>query len=91
MSLDFATIEQEPQLAVLAALEATAQAARLALIAQHRDFFEIGDQDDPMAPTATRPTAPQIAGQLVDQAERLMDTIQRYRTRVLCSDSEQPF
>jgi hypothetical protein len=87
MALDFATIEQEPQLAVLAALETAAEAARLALIAEHRDFFELGDQDDR---TATRPTAPQVAAQLVDQAERLIHTIRRYRIRVLCADSSVP-
>jgi hypothetical protein len=88
MALDLATIEQEPQLAVLAALETAAEAARLALIVEHRDFFELGNQDDR---TATRPTSAQIAAQLVEQAERLMYTVRRYRTRVLCEDSSVPF
>lgn len=88
MALDFATIEQQPHLAVLAALETAAEAARLALIAEHRDAFELAEHDDP---TATRATVPQIAAQLVDQAERLVHTIQQYRTRVLRSDSGMPF
>jgi hypothetical protein len=88
MALDFATIEQQPQLAVLAALETAAEAARLALIAEHRDAFELADHHDP---TATSATAPKIAAQLVDQAERLIHTIRQYRTRVLRAGSGVPF
>ena len=88
MALDFATIEQQPQLAVLAALETAAEAARLALIAEHRDVFELAVHDDR---TATRATAPNTAAQLVDQAERLIHTIRQYRTQVLCADSRVPF
>jgi 4'-phosphopantetheinyl transferase EntD len=88
MSLDSASIEQQAQLAVLAALETTAEAARLGLIARHRDFFELGDDAEE---TAAKPAAPQIAGELVDQAERVIQTIRRYHARILCSDSQEPF
>lgn len=85
MALDFATIAQEPQLAVLAALETTAEAARLALIASHRDLFETGD------PAAATDQSAETAGELVEQLERLMDTIGRYRARVLHPDDRQLF
>ena len=87
MSLDFATIEQDPESAVLAVLQTAAEAARLALIARHRDFFELGDDEV----AASNPTPAQIAEQLVDQAEQLISTIRRYRSRVLDSDAEDPF
>ena len=87
MSLDFATIEQDPELAVLAVLQTAAEAARLALIARHRDFFELGDDEV----AASNPTSAQIADQLVDRVEGLISTIRRYRSRVLDADTEAPF
>ncbi len=84
MALDFATIVQEPQLAVLAALETTAEAARFVLISHHRDLFETGLRADAVQNAQT-------AGELVEQLESLMDTIGRYRAQVLDPDYRQRF
>lgn len=91
MPLDFATIAQEPQLAVLAALEATAEAARFVLIAYHRDFFEAGEPADSTAAGLNADQSAEAAGELVEQLERLMDTIGRYRAQVLHPDYRLPF
>jgi hypothetical protein len=90
MALDFATIVQESQLAVLAALETTAEAARFALIARHRDHFETGARADP-TPAGTADQSAETAGELVEQLERLVDTLGRYRAQVLHPEYRQPF
>jgi len=91
MALDFATIAQEPQLAVLAALESTGEAARLALIASHRDLFETEARAGPTVAGSCADQSAEIAGELVEQLERLMNTIGRYRSEVLEPDNRQPF
>jgi hypothetical protein len=91
MALDFVTIAQQPQLALLAALETTTEAARLVLIARHRDFFEAGEPAHSTAAGATADQSDQDASELVEQLERLMAAIGRYRARVLHPDYAKPF
>lgn len=62
-----------PELAVLAALEVTLAVSVQILNIAHMEIIAPGD--DPYAPAADT----QIAAQIIDQATRLISTINRYR------------